>query len=96
LFTKQFELAKLDESREGAVIQVLDMAEPPEKKAKPEKTMIAIIATLASGFALFLFVFIRKTLKNNLQNEQTKLRMISLKASWNRAMDIKNLRIKKY
>jgi uncharacterized protein involved in exopolysaccharide biosynthesis len=86
LYAKQFELAKVDESREGAVIQVLDIAEPPERKAKPKKAMIAIIATLASGFALLLFLFIRSALKNAFQDEETKLRMASLKDSWNRAL----------
>jgi uncharacterized protein involved in exopolysaccharide biosynthesis len=89
LFAKQFELAKVDESREGAVIQVLDIAGPPERKAKPKKAMIAIIATLASGFALLLFVFVRSALKNASQDEKTKLRIASLKGSWNRALGVK-------
>ena len=89
LFAKQFELAKVDESREGAVIQVLDVAEPPERKAKPKKAMIAVIAALASGFALLLFVFIRSALKNASQDEETKLRMAALKGSWNRAFGVK-------
>jgi len=89
LFAKQFELAKVDESREGAVIQVLDIAEPPERKAKPKKAMIAIIATLASGFALLLFVFIRSALNNASQDDETKLRMTALKGSWNRALGVK-------
>jgi uncharacterized protein involved in exopolysaccharide biosynthesis len=86
LFAKQFELAKVDERREGAVIQVLDIGEPPERKAKPKKAMIAVIAALASGFALLLFVFIRSALKNASQDEETKLRMAALKGSWNRAL----------
>ena len=86
LFAKQFELAKVDESREGAVIQVLDTAQPPERKAKPKKAMIAIIATLASGFALLLFVFIRSALKNASQDEETKLKLSALKGSWQRAL----------
>ena len=86
LFAKQFELAKVDESREGAVIQVLDIAEPPERKAKPKKAMIAIIATLASGFALLLFVFVRSALKNASQDEETKLKLSALRVSWQRAL----------
>ena len=89
LFVKQFELAKVDESREGAVIQVLDIAEPPERKTKPKKATIAIIATLASGFALLLFVFVRSTLKNASQDEETKLRMAALKDSWIWALGVK-------
>jgi tyrosine-protein kinase Etk/Wzc len=86
LFAKQFELAKVDESREGAEIQVLDVAEPPERNAKPKKTMIAVITTVASGFALLLFVFIRSALKNASQDEETKLKLSALKGSWQRAL----------
>ena len=85
-FAKQFELAKVDESREGAAIQVLDIAEPPETKAKPKKAMIAVIATLASGFALLLFVFLKCAFKNASKHEETKLRMAALKDSWQRAI----------
>jgi uncharacterized protein involved in exopolysaccharide biosynthesis len=47
LFAKQFELAKVDESREGAVIQIIDVAGPPDHKAKPKRSQWALI-----GFAL--------------------------------------------
>jgi tyrosine-protein kinase Etk/Wzc len=86
LFAKQFELAKVDESREGAVIQVLDVAEPPERKSKPNKANIAITATLVSGFALLLFVFLRSALKNSLQGSETKLKLSALRESWHRAL----------
>ena len=86
LFAKQFELAKVDESREGAVIQVLDTAQPPERKAKPKKAMIAIIASIASGFALLLFVFIRSALKSASQNQETQQRLSALQASWKKAV----------
>ena len=82
LFVKQFELAKLDESREGAVIQVLDIAEPPERKTKPKKALIAIIVTLASGFTLLLFIFIKRSLKSASQNLETQQRFSALKASF--------------
>lgn len=62
LFAKQYEIARVDESREGAVIQIVDPAVRPEWKSKPKRAMIAIIATLAAGFALILYVFVRKAL----------------------------------
>ncbi len=86
LFAKQFELAKVDESREGAVVQVLDIAEPPERKAKPKKVMIAIIAAFASCFALLLFVFIRSALKSASQNQETQHRISALQTSWSKAL----------
>jgi uncharacterized protein involved in exopolysaccharide biosynthesis len=88
LFAKQFELAKVDESREGAVIQVLDAAQPPEKKAKPQKALVAIIATLAAGFALLLFVFVRQALRNAGQNSESTQKLTALKASWRRSLGL--------
>jgi tyrosine-protein kinase Etk/Wzc len=64
LFAKQFELAKVDESREGSKIQILDIAQAPEKKSKPKKAQIALMATLATGMLLLLFVFIRHSFRN--------------------------------
>lgn len=86
LLSKQFELAKVDEAREGAVIQVLDAAEAPERKAKPKKAMIAIIATLASGFALLLIVFVKQALANARKDSESAQKMAQLKSSWLRAL----------
>jgi len=58
LFARQYELARADESREGALIQVVDMAQPPEKKSKPIRTVVAIVATLATAMALVLYVLV--------------------------------------
>jgi len=55
LLTKQYEAAKLDEAKEAAVIQVIDKAIPPEKKAKPKRTLMVLIATF-TGFFLSIFV----------------------------------------
>ena len=86
LFTKQYEIARVDEAREGAVVQVLDVATTPEKKAKPQKALVAIIATLATGFVLLLYVFIKNALKGSEQDEETRAKMTALKASWKRAL----------
>jgi uncharacterized protein involved in exopolysaccharide biosynthesis len=86
LFAKQFEMAKVDESREGATIQVLDKAEPPELKSKPKKALIAVLATLATGFALLLFVFIRQALRNASQDPESAQKLSALQTSWRKAL----------
>ena len=78
MFAKQFELAKLDEARDGAVIQVVDVAQTPERKSKPKKAMIAVLATLATGFVLLLFVFVRQAWRNGLQDEATAQKLKQL------------------
>jgi uncharacterized protein involved in exopolysaccharide biosynthesis len=55
LYARQFELARVDESREGALIQVLDVATPPERKSRPRRGVIAISAMLAAFSASAIF-----------------------------------------
>ncbi len=50
IFVKQYELARVDESREGALIQVVDAAQPPELKAGPKRVLISS----AMGFLALL------------------------------------------
>jgi len=86
LFSRQFELAKVDEAREGAVIQVLDAAEVPEKKSKPHKSMIAISATLAAGLVLLICVFIKQALNNSGNNKKHAKKLNQLKVSLQKAI----------
>ena len=48
LMARQYEVARVDESREGALIQVVDAAQPAERKAKPRRALFAIGAALAA------------------------------------------------
>ena len=59
LFARQYELARLDESREGALIQVLDIATPPERKSKPKRALIAAITAIFFGLLLTVGVLVR-------------------------------------
>lgn len=78
MFAKQFELAKLDEARDGALIQVVDVAQTPERKSKPKKAMIAVLTTLATGFVMLLFVFVRQAWRNGLKDEATAQKLKQL------------------
>lgn len=49
ILAREYELAKLDEAREGAIIQVVDPAIVPDKKSFPQRTLIVIVAMFA-GF----------------------------------------------
>jgi uncharacterized protein involved in exopolysaccharide biosynthesis len=58
VLARQFEMAKLDEAREGSLIQAVDSAVPPDKRSSPKRTLIVIVATAAGFFfAVFLAIF---------------------------------------
>lgn len=64
LMAKQYELARLDEAREGAIIQVVDRAVVPEWKSKPRKALIAVLTVVASGVLLMLGLFLRAAVRS--------------------------------
>lgn len=65
LFSRQFEVARLDESREGLLIQVVDTAKPAEKKSKPRRALTAIVVTVLSFAAIAMFLAIRHGMQNS-------------------------------
>jgi uncharacterized protein involved in exopolysaccharide biosynthesis len=60
LLSKQFEMAKIEEAKEAALIQVVDKALVPEQKSKPKRSMIVILATLMAFFIGLLMAFVRE------------------------------------
>jgi uncharacterized protein involved in exopolysaccharide biosynthesis len=42
ILSRQFETAKLDEAKQGAVVQVIDAAVPPDARSSPHRTLIVL------------------------------------------------------
>lgn len=64
LYARQFELARVDESREGALIQIVDAATVPEKKSRPKRAIAALLTTALTALALAVFVVVRAGRRN--------------------------------
>ncbi len=62
LYARQFELARVDESREGTLIQVVDVAQPPERKSKPQRGMVAALAALGALTLVFGYLMVKQSL----------------------------------
>ncbi|MGM9516499.1 Wzz/FepE/Etk N-terminal domain-containing protein [Roseateles sp. DB2] len=59
LFAKQFEMAKVDEGREGGLIQVVDVAQVPDRKSKPKRAFIAAGVSVAVGLFMLLMAWMQ-------------------------------------
>ncbi len=57
---RQYEAAKLDEAKEGPSLQVVDVAQPPDRKSKPSVILVAVASTLLAFFGATTFVFLRR------------------------------------
>ncbi|GLR27027.1 GumC family protein [Limnobacter litoralis] len=82
IMAKQFELAKIDEAKEGATLQQLDKAVPPEKKSKPKRALIVILSTLAAGFLAVLISLLRGAMQKAEADPETLEKLQNLKQAW--------------
>jgi len=57
LLEKQYEMARLDESKNISSIQIIDKAITLDKKTKPKRSLIVLLATGAGFFFAVLWVF---------------------------------------
>jgi uncharacterized protein involved in exopolysaccharide biosynthesis len=74
-------MARLDESREGALIQVVDLAIPAERKSRPKRSITTVVT---GGIALLLmlaFVIVRAGLRRASTNESTARKVENLRAA---------------
>lgn len=82
LMAKQFEVAKLEESRDSSIIQVLDRATPPDWKSKPKRALIVAGGLLGGFFAGVLLALVREKMSKS--REAGGRRWQELKNAWQR------------
>ena len=81
LFSRQYELARVDESREGALIQVVDEAKPAERKSKPKRAITAVATTLAALLLLAGFVVSRHFWRQSLARPERAAKLAQLRSA---------------
>lgn len=68
IIARQFEAAKLDEARQGALIQVVDPAIPPDRRSFPKRALIVLGAT-GAGFLIGILVALFQSSFARLQSD---------------------------
>jgi tyrosine-protein kinase Etk/Wzc len=86
MFAKQYEIAKVDEAREGALIQVVDSAVPPEFKSSPKRAVWAILSVFGAGIFLLIFVLIRFSIKRAVRDNRITKKIQELNLAWRKAL----------
>ena len=79
LLAKQFELAKIDEAKDSAVVQVMDKAIQPDRKSKPKRAIIVLLSALAAFFIGVLSAFVREGMSKVRADPQKASRLVELK-----------------
>jgi tyrosine-protein kinase Etk/Wzc len=79
ILARQFEAAKLDEAKQGAVIQVVDIAIPPDKKSFPRRGLFISLSVML-GFILGIFsVFVQNVFSRMKRDPEDASMLHSLK-----------------
>jgi tyrosine-protein kinase Etk/Wzc len=84
ILAKQFEVAKIDEAREGAVIQVVDPAVPPDKKSFPKLSLIVPGVTFVWILLAIFGILFLEGIRRGGQRPEDYRRLQALKAIWRR------------
>ncbi len=79
LMMKQYEIARVDEARDATIIQVLDRAVPPERKAKPKRTIMIALATCIGLFLAVLAAIFMEYIENIYSDEENREILESIK-----------------
>lgn len=74
LLAQQFELARLDEGRSLATVQVIDKAIAPERKTRPRRVIMGLITGLGALFLLLVFWSVQALRVQLLKAEPSALR----------------------
>ncbi|MCX5816422.1 MAG: Wzz/FepE/Etk N-terminal domain-containing protein [Proteobacteria bacterium] len=79
LLIKQYEAAKIDEAKDATIVQVIDKAEPPEKRIKPERRKMVMTAGVVGFFLSIFVVFIMEYAEKSSSNPENKERIDEIK-----------------
>jgi len=82
ILARQFEMSKLDEAKDFPLIQVLDKATPPEKKSKPKRSQIVLLATLVAFFLAVIWAFISEALARSGSDSEQGARLQELRRAF--------------
>jgi uncharacterized protein involved in exopolysaccharide biosynthesis len=78
ILARQYELAKLDEAKQGAVIQVVDAATVPDRRTSPRRSLIVLVSTFFGfllGIAVVLIQYVFNLIRMDPYN-QLKLEVL--------------------
>ena len=84
LLAKQFELAKLDEAREGAIIQVVDPAVPPDRKSFPRISIIVPAVTFVWVLLAVFGILFSEGIRRASRRPEDYRRLQALRGIWQR------------
>jgi len=76
LLTKQYEMAKLTEAKDVSGVQIIQVAEVPDKKLKPKRSLLVLGATVGTFFFAVFLAFLLEYISRMPEEDRARLRKI--------------------
>jgi tyrosine-protein kinase Etk/Wzc len=80
LLAKQYEMAKIDEAKDSAVIQVMDKATEPDRKSKPKRSLIVLFCAFGALFVAVIYAFVRESIAKTARDPAQADRVAAIKS----------------
>jgi len=81
LIAKQFEIAKLDEARQGAIVQIVDAAVPPDQRSFPKRTITVLVTIFLSLFIACAWCIVAERWEDMTNTPVDRRRLDTLRAT---------------
>jgi tyrosine-protein kinase Etk/Wzc len=84
ILARQYEIARLDEAKDIALIQVVDRAVPPDRKSGPKRALIMIASAFIAMVFSFLWLVVQFALERARKNPATEAKLRALRGTFSR------------
>ncbi len=77
--TRQYEMAKVDEAKQGQMIQVVDPALVPERRSWPPRTLLTLLAFILGAMFSSFCVILESAYRHTMQDPETAMKVHQLR-----------------
>ena len=76
---RQYEMARVDEAKQGQMIQVVDPALVPERRSWPPRTVLTLLAFILAGIIASSWVILQAALRTRMENPEEARKILQLR-----------------
>lgn len=77
--TRQYEMAKVDEAKEGQMIQVVDSALVPERRSWPPRTLLTVLAFIVAAMIASFWVILQAAYERRMEDPEAARKVHQLR-----------------
>ncbi|MHB1936433.1 MAG: GumC family protein [Acidobacteriaceae bacterium] len=77
--TRQYEMARVDEAKQGQMVQVVDPALVPDRRSWPPRTLLTLLGFILGGMVASFWVALQSAYRHTMEDAETATKMRQLR-----------------